>query len=138
MTTATFYPKTKKAMFDAVCSGTLRVGLTKATYNAAHDFYDDVKSSTVGNLGSSTLANLAELVSPTTTGGVLDADDTVIQNVPADTYTGIVIVNDDSSADATSALVLFTDDAASGLPITTDGRDVKITWDSGAAKIGAL
>ena len=138
MTTATFYPVTKKAMLDAVCTGTIRIGLTKAAYNAAHDFYDDIKASTVGNAGSTTRGNLPALGTPSTTGGVLDGDDTIVQNVPADTYTGIVAINDDGSADATSRLLYFTDDAASGLPITTDGRDVLITWSNGAAKIGAI
>ena len=133
------YPVTRKAALDALLSGkTPRAFLSKAAYNAAHDFYDDVKAQCVGHLGSSTRGNGAEITTPTTTGGVLDGDDTLIQNVPADTYAALIVIADDGSADATSRLVCFIDDAAAGLPITTTGRDVVITWDNGAAKITAF
>jgi hypothetical protein len=132
------FGKTAEAALTGIFTGTPRVFLvdtgTWTPNMATEDFFDDA-SGVVGDLGGTGRTDGAEITNPTYTLGVFNGDDTVIQNVPAGTYEGILIINDDASADATSALVMYTDDAASGLPITTDGRDVLITWDNGAAKI---
>jgi len=136
--TATIVPVTGKLMLDTILSGKPRVFLLDDTYvySATHDFFDDIKAKAQGNNGSSTRGNGAEILNPITTGGVFSGDaTTTIQNVPAGTFSHVAVINDDASADGTSRILMISNDASLGLPITTDGRDVVITWDTGAKKI---
>lgn len=95
----------------------------------AHDFLDDIavgaRVATSGNLGSKTA-----------TAGVADAADVVFSTVTGSTVEALVIYKDTGSA-ATSPLIAYID-TATGLPVTPNGGDINITWDSGANKIFKL
>ena len=131
----TFYPKYKEAVFNGgsgiALTGTLKVTLIDSaqyTYNAAHDFWDDVP---VGaRIGTQTLAN------KTYTNGVLDADDVTFPAVAAGTYEALIFWLD-TGVESTSRLVFFLD-TATGLPVTSNSNDIPVTWDNGANKIFAL
>ena len=100
------------------------------TYSTAHDFLDDVGSSakigTAGTLGSKTV-----------TSGVFDAADITYSSVTGATVEAIIIYKDTGNA-ATSNLIAYIDTASSGLPVTPNGGDITVTWDSGGNKIFAL
>lgn len=128
------YPIGMKAILDAGInfgSDNIAVALIDtgtSTYNAAHDFWDDISSGLVG-----TLTNLA---SKTTTGGVFDAADTTISAVSGSTAEALVLVKNTGTA-STSNLLFWVDTGVTGLPLTPNGGDVTIQWHaSGIFSIG--
>ena len=80
---------------------------------------------TSGNLGSKTV-----------TAGVADAADVTFSAVTGDQSESIDIYQDTGS-EATSRLIANID-TATGLPVTPNGGDITVTWDSGANKIFKL
>lgn len=96
---------------------------------AAHDFLADIavgaRVATSGNLGSKTA-----------TAGVADAADVVFPTVTGNTVEALVIYKDTGDP-ATSPLIAYID-TATGLPVTPNGGDINITWDSGVNKIFKL
>lgn len=134
----TIYPKFKEALLKGLSnvdltSGTIKVTLIDTadyTYNAAHDFYDDVP--VAARVATATLAN--PTVSAT---GVFDADDVTFTGVSGDQSEALIIWKD-TGAEATSRLVFYQDTPASGLPVTPNGGNIAVQWDNGASKIFAL
>jgi hypothetical protein len=100
---------------------------------ATHDFLDDI----TGGGGGTIVATSGNLANKTATDGVADADDVTLEEVPSgDPCEHLVIYKDTGSA-ATSNLIAVID-TATGLPLTPNGGDVTIAWDSGANKIFKL
>lgn len=128
------YPSFKQLLLGGdidLAADTIKVALVDTgtyTYSAAHDFYNDV-SGVVGTpqtLGSKTITN-----------GVFDAADVTFTAVSGATVEAFIIYKDTGDA-ATSPLIAYFDSASSGLPVTPNGGDITITFDSGASKIFAL
>lgn len=110
------------------------------TLDLANDeFLDDIPvGSRVGNSGNTGRADGPQLTLIDPAAGVCDAGDITFTSVPTGgPYEYIVIYKDDGSADATSQLIACID-TATGLPVTTNGGNVNVTWDSGANKIFKL
>lgn len=99
------------------------------TFNAAHDFYDDI--TVAGRVATATLA------SKTNTNGILDAADTVLSSVTGDPSEALVIWKD-TGVEATSRVILYLDTFASGMPVTPNGGNITIQWDNGTNKIFKL
>lgn len=124
------YPAYKQAVLTGAAnvqltSGTIRVTLVDAadyTYNAAHDFIDDVP---VGaRVATAALAN------PTVSAlGTFDADDVTFANATGDPSEALVIWKDTGN-EATSRLVAYLDTGILGLPVTPNGANMPITWDA--------
>lgn len=86
------------------------------TYNAAHDFLDDVAS-------GSRLANSANLASKTFTNGLFDAADPALTD-PGGGATGeALILYHHTGTDSTARLIAYFDTGVTGLPITLDGTN---------------
>lgn len=120
------YPKYKQALLDGdsnidINDGTVKVALSSAAYNSAHDFYDDVSASTIGT--PQTIANT------TVTNGLFDGDNVTFTAVASGSTVSTLIVYIDTGSAATSRLVAFLD-SASGLPLPTNGGDITITWNA--------
>lgn len=84
-------------------------------------------------------ANVAEsgsFSSKTVTAGVADAADVTFSAVTGDQCESIDI-KQDTGTDSTSRLIANID-TATGLPVTPNGGDITITWDSGSNKIFKL
>lgn len=115
----------KKAMLDQLLAlGTLKVTLVDLadyTYNAGHDFINDVPAA--ARVSTATLASI------TTTGGTLDAADTVFTAAAGDASEALVIWID-TGTEATSPIIGFEDTGVGGLPITPAGTDITITWNA--------
>lgn len=82
------------------------------------------------------IATSGALASKTVTAGVADAADVTFTSVSGATVEAIVIYAD-SGVEATSRLIAYID-TATGLPLTPNGGNVTIAWDSGASKIFKL
>jgi hypothetical protein len=74
------------------------------------------------------------LTSKTTTLGVFDAADITFSSVTGDVSEALVIYQH-TGVDATSELIAYIDTGVTGLPVTPNGGDITVTWDSGSDKI---
>ena len=93
------------------------------------DFLDDIA-------GAARVATSDALASKTITAGVADAADKTWSSVSGDVSEEIVGYYH-TGTESTSALILNID-TATGLPVTPNGGDITVTWDSGANKIFKL
>lgn len=122
------YPLYKQALLDASADsdlndGTVKVALVDTgtyTYNAAHDFYNDL-SGVVGT--DQSIANT------TVTNGLFDGDNVTFTAVAGNTVEALVIYIDTGNV-ATSRLVAYIDTSVTGLPVTPNGGDITITWNA--------
>lgn len=128
------YPKYKELLLNPGTLGTtsgtavdlsddtIKVALVDTgtyTYNAAHDFYDDVSAGVVGTPQT--------LASKTVTSGTFDAADVTFTSVSGASVEALVIYKDTGTA-STSALIAYIDTVASGLPVTPNGGNITVTW----------
>ncbi len=103
-----------------------------AAYEVSIDTDDYLSDIPVGDR----IATSGNLASKTSTLGVADAADVTFSTVTGDVSEAIVLYKDTGDAD-TSPLIAYID-TATGLPITPNGGDITISWDSGANKIFKL
>jgi len=96
---------------------------------ASHQFLSSVP--VAGRVANATLAGKS------TSAGVADANDTVFSAVSGDQSEALILVKD-TGVEATSNLIAYIDTASAGLPVTPNGGDITVTWDSGANKIFKL
>lgn len=130
------YDKARKAFADGdidLLSDTIKcVLIDAADYTvdlANHDFLDDVPS-------GARVGTPQTLGTKSTTAGVFDAADVTFSSVTGDQCEGILIYKD-TGTEGTSQLIAYID-SATGLPVTPNGGDIQIQWDSGANKIFKL
>ena len=103
----------------------VRIALVSAgyTYNAAHDFLDD--------LGANVEATTPALSSKTVTDGVFDAADPTITDASGDEVVAAVVYLHTGTA-STSRLIAYIDEDDVGAPISLllNGGDVTLTLNS--------
>ena len=94
---------------------------------ATHQFHSDLSGivATSTNLASKTIAD-----------GVADSSDVVFGSVVGPESEALVVYQD-SGTPSTSRLIAYID-TVTGLPVTPNGGDITIQWDSGANKIFKL
>lgn len=95
---------------------------------ATHEFYSSV---------TDVIATSALLGSKTTTAGVADAAKAIFSAVGGLSDGEAVIIYRDTGNPATSPLIAYID-TATGLPVTPNGGDIEVLWDTGANKIFKL
>lgn len=122
------YPKFKEALLtagtnvdiDDLTVKAVLLDLADYTYNAAHDFLNDVPAG--ARVGTpQTIANT------TVTDGLFDGDNVTFPAVTGDQAEAILIYID-TGTEATSRLVAFIDTGVTGLPVTPDGNAITIGW----------
>ena len=97
------------------------------TFSQSHQFLSSL---------SGTVGTAATLGTKTVTDGVADAADVTYTAVSGASVEAIVIYKDTGVA-GPSPLIAYSD-TATNLPVTPNGGDISITWDSGANKIFKL
>lgn len=85
---------------------------------------------------SGVVATSGNLTSKTTTDGVADAADVTFSSVTGN-QSEYIVVYQDTGTPSTSRLIALVD-TATGLPVTPNGGDIVVQWDSGANKIFKL
>jgi hypothetical protein len=109
------------------------------TFSSAHKFVSDVTGA-----GGTLVATSAALASKTVTNGTADAADVTFTAVPAGAaITGIAIfqssaVTGGGDVAATAQRLIAWIDTATNLPVTPNGGDVSLAFDSGANRIFTL
>lgn len=94
-----------------------------------HDFLDDVPA-------IARVATSAAMGTKTAVAGVADAADVTYTAVTGDQSEALIIYKH-TGVESTSQLIAYID-TATGLPVTPNGGDITIQWDSGANKIFKL
>lgn len=94
-----------------------------------HDFLDDIPA-------TARVATSSALGTKDSTLGVADAADLTFVSVSGDPCEALVIFKD-TGTESTSALIAYID-SATGLPVTPNGGNITVQWDSGANKIFKL
>lgn len=103
------------------------------TFSAAHDYVNDVTGA-----GGTIVASSTAFSGKSTTGGVADASDVTFTSVAAGAaITSVIVYTEGSGTDATRRLIAYID-TGTGLPVTPNGANITIVWDSGANKIFKL
>lgn len=109
----------------------LLIKTSEYSFGAAHQTLADIPA--IARVGSE-----QTMVTATTTDGAADADDVTFSSVTAGDQVGAVLIYKRIGvADADTVLIAWLD-TATGLPITTNGGDIIITWDNGVNKIFRL
>jgi hypothetical protein len=124
------YPAYKQALLDGLTNTDLNDGDVRAilvdladyTYNAAHDFLDDVPAG--ARVGVSTA-----LQNTTVTNGLFDADNITIAGVAGDVSEAIILYIHTGN-EATARLVAFLDTGITGIPVTPNGGDIALNWNA--------
>jgi hypothetical protein len=93
-----------------------------------HEFASDVAAAS--KVATATLAGKSSAL------GVADANDTVFSAVTGDPSEALILWKD-TGTQSTSPLIAYID-TATGLPVTPNGGDITVQWDSGANKIFKL
>lgn len=105
---------------------------------AAHDFLDDVPvGSRVSSAGATDFDDGVQLTLYDPVAGVCDAEDITFTAVPTGGPYEYILIYKEGTEAADSPLIALID-TATGLPITANGGDIVVTWDSGANKIFKL
>lgn len=87
--------------------------------------------------GANRVHTSGALTNKTTVDGVFDADDVTFTAVAAGSAIAALVVYVEAGTSASSTLMLYLDSAAQ-LPVTPNGGDIIVQWDSGANKIFKL
>jgi hypothetical protein len=124
--TNTVYPKGKEALLGSLNLLTddirvLVVDLDLYTYNAAHDFLDDVA-------GGAQIKASGSMTGKTVTNGVFDAADTPITAVPTADHCGLIIYAH-TGTPSTSALIYYID-TGTNIMFNPNGGDVLVQWNA--------
>jgi hypothetical protein len=91
------------------------------TFSIDHDFYNDL-----AGVGAT-----ARITAPTVTNGVLDGGDVTFSAVAGTvTYEALVIYRHNAGANTTWPVVAFIDTGVTGLPVTSNGGDITVTWNA--------
>ena len=119
----------------------VKVGTEADEYNvdlANDQFLEGVTVAARVALLSGNAVEDTELTTKTTAAGVAGADDAVFEEVTGDEIGAIVIYARESTDTETTSRLIAYIDTADGLPITPNGTDITIEWDTGANKIFKL
>lgn len=135
--TSGLYDKAREAFLSGALSwsnDTIKAVLVPTAYTANLGTHQYLSSITAGQR----LAISAALTSKTVTAGVADAADTVFTAVTNASQGAAVVIFKDTGTDTTSPLICYIDQATAGLPVTPNGGDINVIWDSGANRIFKL
>jgi hypothetical protein len=122
------YPKWKEAIAQATANssltGTVKVALVDTgtyTYSAAHEFYSSVSGvgGTPQTIGTKTYTN-----------GVFDGDNVTFTAVAGTVSYEALVIYIDTGVAGTSRLVAYIDTGVTGLPVTSNGGDITVTWNA--------
>lgn len=119
------YPKALEAFLkadidlDTVAVNAVLLDLATYTYNAAHDFYDDL----TGVVGSES----GDLASKTMTNGVFDAADITFSSVTGVEVGAVAVFVDRGGAASADNLLSYNEFTS---PVTPNGGDITVQWNA--------
>lgn len=122
------YPKWKEQLLQFTANNNLSAGTVKValltsayTYSSANQFYSSL-SGVVGTpqtIGSKTFTN-----------GTFSGGNVTFTAVASGSTVSALAIYIDTGTTTTSPLVAYIDTSVTGLPVTTNGGDITITWNA--------
>ena len=109
---------------------------TSSGYSVAIDTDQFVGNGTTPIATANQIARSGNLSGKTVTLGVANASGITFSAVSG-AASGALVVFKDTGSDATSPLIAYID-TATGLPVTPNGGDINVAWNTGANKIFKL
>ncbi|MCH9735905.1 MAG: hypothetical protein K0U78_15355 [Actinomycetia bacterium] len=134
------YDLAKQSLLTAGLNWTtadLRVMLVDTANYTINAVTDEFLNDITDNAGAEVARTTAAMTNPTALLGVADADDISFLSVAGGTTAEAVVIYEQVTNDTDSPLIAYID-TATGLPVTTDGNNVNVLWDSGADRIFAI
>jgi hypothetical protein len=127
------YPKFKENLMKGnigdLTAATIKCSLLAGyTYSASHELYSSISSYIVSN-GTVTVTG-----TPTVTNGILKVTSAAFTSVTGSQVTAYVLWIDG----ATDYLIYYCDTGQTGIPVTPNGGNITITFDTGAYGIFAI
>lgn len=128
------YDLGRKLFLDGGCnwgSDTIKLAFLSSGYTvniATHQYVSD--------LGANIVARSGAFSGKTTTSGIANASNVTVSSVTGSQINYFVIYRD-TGVDSTSALLVYFD-TATNMPLTPNGGDITVTWDTGTNKIFKL
>lgn len=121
------YPKGLEGLLDGSIdwdTHTIKAVLVTSgyTYNTAHDNLDDVTAGL-------RVATSGALAGKTATNGVANANALTLTAVSGSAVAAIILYKEVAGNESQSRLICYID-TASGLPVTPNGGDIVIQWDT--------
>jgi hypothetical protein len=113
---------------------TIKVALVRSTYTpnvATHQYYSDLTP------GTHVVGTPQTLTSKSSTAGVANASSVTFSSVTGGSTVSYLVLYKDTGVNSTSPLIALID-TATGLPVSTNGGDITISWDTGSNKIFKL
>lgn len=121
----------------SVVTGVIKAALVRGyTYSATHKFVSEVTGA-----GGTLAATSTAFTTKTETAGAFNADSVTFSSVASNgSNHGVLIfqasaVSGGADVAASAQRVIAWVDTGTNLPITTNGGDIVITWDTGANKV---
>jgi hypothetical protein len=133
----TLYDLGRQAFLEgsiAYLSDTIKVALVKNTYTPntnTHQYYSDLTP------GTNVVSTPQTLINKSSTNGVANASSVTFSTVPGGSTVSYLVIYKDTGVNSTSPLIALID-TATGLPVSTNGGDITVSWDTGANKIFKL
>jgi len=127
------YPKYKQSLLNGdtntALTGSGSTGLFCAlvdtgtyTYSSSHQFY-----SSLSGIGGTD----QEITTVTLTNGLIDGDNITFSAVAGTvSYEALVLYRKNAGANTTWRLVAYIDTGVTGLPVTSNGGDITVTWNA--------
>jgi hypothetical protein len=98
-------------------------------YNDGHDFFSDL---------SGIVGTPQRITAPTILGGVFDGNNIVYISVVGPEVEALIVYRQNPGPNATWPLVMYYDQPGGGLPVTPNGGNITVTWNSaGIFTLGA-
>lgn len=113
----------------------IRVALLRGyTFNNAHKFLSEVTSS-----GGTIVSRSPNISTRTATGGVLNGASVTFSSVPLGSPCQALMIYVFNASDAAARIIGYLDDTPdSSLPVTPNGSNIVLNWDTGVNKIVRL
>lgn len=108
------------------------IDTTKYTKNLATDQF----LSTISGITGAIIATSPNLTSTSASAGVANAASVTFTSVTG-AASGALVIYKDTGTGSTSQLIAYID-TATGLPVTPNGGNITVTWDTGTNKIFKL
>ena len=94
------------------------------TYSPAHQFYNSIPPAAIINTDQ-------RITAPTILNGTFDGNNLIYISVIGPSIEALIVYRHNAGPNTTWPLIMFYDQPGGGLPLTPNGGNITVTWNSG-------